>query len=275
MATDPNIQGASAIIKQQLDAWGLSALYNDAVKILKQGLNADAVIAQLEDTQAFKQRFWYNEQRRKVGLPVLSPADAVATENQMRQILRQYGLPAGFFDSPQDVGNFIAKNVSASELADRAQAAQEKYINAPPEAQQWWKSHYGATDGDAIAAILNPDKALPLIQKKLTAAALGGAAQRQGLSVDTGRAEQLATLGVSGDQAQVGFGKVAAGLPGDSSIAQRFGSTFTQTEEENAALLGDAAALTKKQRLNASEEALFGGRAGTNTAGLSGASGSR
>jgi hypothetical protein len=272
---NPNVTGASAIIKAQLEAWGIGTLYGDAVKILKQGLNADAVIAQLQDTAAYKQRFWYNEQRKKAGLAVLSPAEAVATEAQMRGILRQFGLPAGFYDSPQDVGNFIAKNISASELADRATAARDLWLNAPAETQAYWKAHYGASDGDAIAAILNPDKALPLIQRKLAAANIGGAAMRQGLTEGTARAEQLATLGVTPDQAQQGFGKVAQITAGDGSIANRFGQDFTQGEAENAVFLQDAEALRKKQTLDSEEHSLFSGGAATNTAGLSGATGSR
>jgi hypothetical protein len=272
---DPNIRGASAIIKAQLEAWGIGTLYNDAVKILKQGLNADAVIAQLQDTAAYKQRFWYNEDRRKAGLPVLSPAEAVATENQMRSILRQYGLPAGFYDTPQDVGKFIAGNLSAVELAERAEAARDKWYEAPAETRAAWTQYYGATEGDAIASILNPDKALPLIQRRLNAATLGGAAARQGLTVGAERAEQLAQLGVTGAQAQAGFGNVAAALETDSAIAERFGTTFTQGEEEDAYLLQNAEALRKKQTLGAAEESLFAGRGATNTAGLSGGTGAR
>ena len=273
--TDPNVTGASAIIKAQLDAWGIGSLYADAVKILKQGLNSDAVIAQLEQTAAYKQRFWYNDVRRKAGLAVLSPAEAVATEAQLRSILKQFGLPSGFYDSNQDVGNFIAKNVSASELADRATAARDLWINAPAETQAYWKQHYGATDGDAIAAILDPDKALPLIQKKLTASNIGGAAMRQGLNATTGRAEQLAELGVTGQQAQEGYGKVADIANGDGSIANRFGQEFTQGEAENAVFLNDAEAMKKKQTIDSEEQALFGSRASTNNQGLSGNSGSR
>lgn len=272
---NPNQLGAAAIIKAQLEAWGLGSLAAQATSIIKQGLNADAVIAQLESTKEFKSRFYYNDIRVKNGLNALSPADAIATENQMKQIMRQYGMPAGFFDSAKDIGDLIAKNVSANELAQRAQTASDKYVMAPQDVKDWWATHYGATQGDAIAALLNPDKALPLIQAKLNAAALGGAAQRQGLGLDTNRAEQLTALGVTDAQAQAGFGKVAAGLPGDAAIAQRFGNTFSQTEEENAQLLDDAGALQKKQTLNAAEAALFSGRAGTNTAGVSGATGSR
>jgi hypothetical protein len=273
--TDPNVTGASAIIKAQLDAWGIGTLYNDAVKFLKQGLNADAVIAQLQDTQAYKQRFYYNDIRKKAGLPVLSPADAVATENQMRQILQQFGLPKGFYDSPQDIGNFIAKNVSASELADRATAARDLYMQAPDETKAYWKSHYGATDGDAIAAILNPDKALPLIQRKLTAANIGGSAARQGLNETTDRAEALAARGLTADQAQQGFGQVADVFRGDSAIANRFGSSYTQSQAEDATFFKDADAMEQKQKLDAAEQALFAGRAATNTQGLSGSTGGR
>jgi len=273
--TNPNELGAAAIIKAQLEAWGISELYADALKILKQGLNADAVVAQLQETQAFKQRFWYNETRRKAGLGVLSPAEAVATENQMRAILRQFGLPSGFYDSAEDVGKFIANNVSASELADRAQTARDRVLNAPPETLAFWRQHYGATTGDAVAALIDFDKALPLIRRRLDASAIGGAANRQGLDIGAGRAEQLASLGVSDEQAQAGFGQVAAALPGDAAIANRFGSTFTQTEEEDAALLKSGDALRKKQRLNAAEAGLFAGGAGTTNAGLSGSTGGR
>ena len=273
--TDPNVTGASAIIKAQLDAWGIGSLYNDAVKILKQGLNSDAVIAQLEQTAAYKQRFWYNDIRRKAGLAVLSPAEAVATEAQLRSILKQFGLPSGFYDSPKDVGNFIAQNVSASELADRATAARDLWINAPTETKTYWKEHYGASDGDAIAALLDPNKALPIIQQKLTAANIGGAALRQGLNATTDRAEQLAQLGVTAQQAQQGYGAVKDMTNGDGTIANRFGSEFTQGEAENAVFLNDADALKKKQTLDSEEQSLFGGRAGTNTQGLSGNSGAR
>jgi hypothetical protein len=272
---DPNVLGASAIIKQQLEQWGIGSLYNDAVRILKQGLNADAVIAQLQDTKAYKQRFFYNDIRQKNGLPVLSPAEAVATENQMRQILRQFGMPAGFYDTTQDIGNFIAKNISASELADRATAARDLYMNAPEETKAYWKQHYGATDGDAIAAILDPDKALPLVQRKLQAANIGGSAARQGLGESTTRAEELAARGLTADQAQTGFGQVAATFQGDSAIANRFGTSYTQSDAENAVFFKDADAMEQKQKLDAAETALFSGRAGTNTQGLSGGTGSR
>lgn len=269
---NPNVTGASAIIKAQLEAWGIGSLYNDAVKILKQGLNADAVIAQLQDTQAYKQRFWYNDVRQKAGLPVLSPADAVQTENQMRQIVR--GLPAGFF-TDKDIQNLIAKNVSASELADRVQVGQDKWINADADTKAWMKDHYGLNDSQAIAMILDPDKALPLVQKQLNAAAIGGAAARNGLDESTSRAEQLSTLGLTGDQATAGFGQVAATYKGDSAIAQRFGSTFTQQQAEDATFFKSADAMEQMQKLNASEGALFAGRAGTNNAGLSGGTGAR
>ena len=273
--TDPNVTGASAILKAQLEAWGIGSLYNDALKILKQGLNSDAVVAQLEQTAAYKQRFWYNEIRQKAGLPVLSPAEAVATEAQLRGLLHQFGMPAGFYDSPKDVGNLIAQNVSPAEFADRLTEGRDKFLNAPAEDKAWVREHYGLTDNEAIAMILDPTVAEPLINKRLTAGQIGGAATRQGLEVNRARAEQLAQLGVTGDVAQQGYGKVAEITNGDGSIANRFGQDFTQGEAENAVFLNDAEALKKKQTLDAEEQSLFGGRAGTNTQGLSGNSGTR
>ena len=68
---------------------------------------------------------------------------------------------------------------------------------------------------------------------------------------------------------------MAATLQGDSAIANRFGSTFTQQNAEDAVFFKDADAMEQKQKLDAAETALFSGRAGTNTQGLSGGTGAR
>lgn len=271
MATTPAQTSAIAWFKALLTSWGIAELVPDAQKLVLQGLGSDAITLQLQQTAAYKKRFAANDIRVKKGLAVLSPAEYVANEAAYAQVRRQFGLPRGFYDSKDDTDKLIGFDVSPAEWAERARDAQEKYMLGPAENRAWWRDHYGRTDAEAIASILDPEKALPLIDRRLAASAIGGAALAQGLSVGRTQAEYLGASGVTGDQARQGYGEIAAALPVDQAIAQRFGDTIDQATEEAAAFgtAGAAAAAEKKRRLAGSEAGLFAGRPGADTASLS------
>lgn len=261
---DPSTAGAAAIIKAALAAWGLSTLYGKAVQLLKTGLSEDAVTIELEETPEFKTRFAGNETRRKAGLPVLSPGDYLQLEDTYRQVMRNYGLPTGFYDQPSDLANFIGSDVSPQELDARAKAAQHFVDNiADPAYKQVFQQYYGLTSGDAIAAVLDPKRALPLVQQQINAAGIGTAAGHQGLSVDKTRAEQLATLGVDESAAQKGYSTIGQVLPGTQQIASRYGLAYNQADAENEVLLGSSAAAEKRRKADDYEVASFDGSAGS------------
>lgn len=260
---DPTKAGAAAIIKQYLDQWGISELYADALKLIKQGLDDNAILVQLEDTKAFKTRFAANEDRKKKGLSVLSPAEYIANESSYKQVLRQYGMPQGFYDSNDDVRKFLANDVSPAEVAQRAQNAQKIWLSGNQDYRSVWKDFYGLSDGDAIAAMLDPSTAMPIIDQKVTATQIGAAAKRQGLDLTSQRAEQLGAMGVDEQAALKGYSSIAGTQATDQGIAQRFGTTFDQTDEENDQLLGLASAQRKRKQLYNSETSLFAGQAGS------------
>lgn len=262
---------ASAYLKALLAQWGISELYTDAQRLVLQGLDADAVLMQLQDTAAYKKRFSANDERKRRGLAVLSPAEYVATETAYAQVLRQFGLPKGFYDSRDDYTKFLGADVSPQELAQRASDAQEIMLTGPAENRRIWSEYYGLTDGAAIAAILDPGRALPLVQQQITAAKIGGAAAGQGLATGRTQAEYLAASGVTGEQARQGYAAIAAALPVDQAIAQRFGDRISLAEEEAAAfgVTGAAAAEEKRRRLAAAETGLFSGRAAADSSSLS------
>lgn len=270
---DPTTAGAAAIINAQLAQWGITDLAKDVLKFLQEGLAPDALLIQLQDSDSYKRRFVGNEARKKAGLRILPPAEYVATETSLKGVLRAFGMPKGFYDSNDDIRKFIESDVSPSELQERASVAQQVWMTGPEENRKWWKDHYGLGDGAAIAAILDPQKALGLVQKQAQAAQLGGTAARQGLAVGTARAEQLVGAGVSADQAQQGYSQIAESLGTDAGIAQRFGSTVTQADEEDARLLGLASARRKLRDLQSAEGSLFGGRGSAGGGALSGAAG--
>lgn len=264
----PAEQSAYDIIVDQLTKWGIGSLADAAKTLITQGLDANAVTIELQNTPQYQQRFAGNAQRIKNGLPALSPGDYVATEASYKQVLSQYGLPGGFYDSPSALNDFIAKDVSPSELNSRAQAAQQIWLSNDAQAKETWTRFYGLNAGDAIASILDPDVALPIVQRRANAAQWGGEAMRQGLDPDQQRLEQYSDLGFSADQVRKGLGQVALEQPALNNLAQRFGQNFNQGAAMDADIAGNADATRAKQRLISNETSLFSSRAAADSAAL-------
>jgi hypothetical protein len=259
---NPDQQTASQIIQQQLKAWGLDSLAGTVNDLIRQGLGSDAITLQLQQTDAYKQRFSANEARIKAGLAALSPAEYIATENAYRQVLQSYGLPSSFYDQPADFNQFLSNDVSPDELRSRVQVAQQVYLGSDPQLRDVWRNFYGLSDGAGIAAVLDESRSLPVLQNMLTAAQGGVAAQRSGLEANQGRLEQYAQQGFSVDQLSQGFSQIGQTLSADQAIARRNGTTFDQATAEAATITGAASALRKQQQLEESERALFSARAG-------------
>ena len=255
---------AGDLLKQTLIDWGLSSLLPHLQDYLTKGYDSNTINLALQTTPEWQTRFAGNELRKTKGLPVLTPAQYIATEEQYRQVMQSYGLPAGFYDSHDDFNQFIGNDVSPSELSTRAQIAHDQYINAPAATKALWQQYYGGA-GDAIAGILDPTKATQLIQDQANQVAIGGAAAQQGIAVNQQRAQQFQQHGTTLAQAQNAYQKIALAAPTDQAIATRFGQSFGQTQEENDLLLGDAAATQQRQSLYSSEENLFQGHSGADT----------
>lgn len=245
-------------MKLTLQSWGLGSMAHYLMNWAQQGMSSNEIQLRLQDTPEWKQRFAGNEIRQKQGLSVLNPAQYLAMEDGYRQVLRQYGIPAGFYDNKAATDKWIGGDVSASELQTRVAAASD-LVNSNPSALQTWSKYYGGGKGGAIAAILDTKTALPVLQQQVTAAQIGGAAADQGLQVGRARATTFAQEGVSLAQARQAYSQIASRLPVDQSIASRFGTTFGQGQEENATLLGSGADLNKQASLYAMEGAQFSG----------------
>ena len=254
----PDQASASAIIKQQLSDWGLDSLDETLNGLIKDGLGSDAISLKLQDTAQYKQRFSANAVRLKKGLAALTPAQYLSVEQSYRQVLQSYGIPQGFYDSPDDFAGMIGNDLSPDEVKQRAQDAQSIWLSTDEATKHEFTRYYGLSDGAAIASILDPDKALTVVQRMTQASQLAGAAARNGLNpLAQSDAESWADMGVSSDQAQKAFGQIGATAQQDANMAARFGSGFTQTDAEKAALFGDAKALRTQQAMYSAEKGLF------------------
>src|SRR5665647_935497 len=137
-AVDPfgGLEGADrdafVAITETLKAYGLETLAPAVLGFIQQGYSSDTVGVLLQQTDAYKTRFAANESRRQKNLPVLSPAEYLATERSYRQVMSAAGLPIGFYDNPSDFQAFLENDVSPVEVQDRVQSATDMVSKLDP-----------------------------------------------------------------------------------------------------------------------------------------------
>ena len=247
--------------------YGLESLAGKIYDYVKNGYSSDTISIMLQDTDEYKARFAGNQARIKAGLPVLSPAEYLATEASYQQIMKSAGLPESFYDQPSDFATWIGNNVSPSEIQSRVDLATQATTLASPAYRQAL-NQMGIDDAHLTAYYLDPTKALPLLQKQAATAQIGAEALKQGLAFDQTYAEQLATEGVSQSAAAQGYAQVAGELGTMQNLGGMYGQGWTQRDSEEAALEGSAAAVNKKAGLLSQERGAFGASTGTGRAGL-------
>jgi hypothetical protein len=265
------------ILRMEFEKYGLGSLVTDIRDLLINNTPTAEFGLRLRDTDAYKNRFKANEARISSGLAALSPAEYVALEDQYQNVMRNYGLPATYYtkdDTGKQAGfeKFLAGDVSAAELEDRIMTAQDRVLKSNPEVLQSLKSFYpDITNGDVLAYTLDPKNAIKDIQRKVTAAEIGGAATQAGLTAGMTRAEQLAAAGINKEQAQQGFQTVAQVAPRGSQLAEIYGQQpygQVQAEQEVFGLAGSTEARKQREKLVGLEQAAFGGRTGASQGAL-------
>lgn len=254
--------------------YGLGSLAGKIFEFVKNGYSADTISILLQDTDEYKKRFAANEARRKAGISVLSPAEYLAVENSYRQIMRQSGLPIGFYDTNDDFTNFISGDMSPTELQSRVELATQATALANPEYKRALKQ-MGLSDGELTAYFLDPNRALPFIQKTAATAAIGAEALQRGFSFDQQYAENLATQGVSAEQAAQGYAQIGDEFTDLKTLGAIYGGGWTQRQAEEATFTGGVAANKQRERLISSEKGQFSGAAGGARQGLAGRGGAR
>ena len=272
-------QSAYDLLFQQFDTYGLGALVSPLRGLIESGVSPAEFTIKLRETDAYKKRFAANSSRINKGLRALSEAEYIGLEDQYQDVMRRYGLPQEYY-ARGDMGRqegfekFIGGDVSPVELEDRVQTAQRRVLNAAPQVKDALTQFYGAEigNGDILAYVLDPDKAIENIKRKVTAAEIGGGAMRAGLGVARARAEELGQYGVTGEQAITGFGTIASGLERGRQLSQIYQQPdYTQAVAETEVFNLPAAEQARRQRrkLGQLETAEFGGTSGITGGALS------
>ena len=264
-------RSAYDLLYEQFNQYGLGSLVDGIKGLIQENVSPSEFAIRLRQTDAYKKRFAANAQRIAQGLAAIDEATYIGLEDQYQEIMRQYGLPSSYYAKgemgrQEGFEKFIASDISASELEDRIMTAQNRVINANPEVAKALKEFYpDITNGDILAYTLDPKNAIKNIQRKVTAAEIGGAAMAQGLQTGLTRAEELAGYGVDKAAAQQGFATVAQVAPRGGQLAEIYKQDpYTQqtAEQEVFNLAGSAQAAQKRKKLTELETAAFSGKSG-------------
>ena len=268
-----NRQNWKELLKTTLTNWGLPTLVPTVQGYIDQGYTGETAALMIQNEPVYQQRFAGNVARQKAGLPVLSPDEYLSTESAYRQSMRAANLPTGFYDDPSDFSKFIAADVSPSELKSRVDAASLSITNADPYYTSSLARLYGVGTGDMVAYALDPERALPLINKQVQAAQFAAEGARQGFETPAALAETYTGLGVTQQQARQGFEQVAQILPEAQRLSQiTAGAKPVGFEQVTSAVLGgEGSAAYKKQLqdLAEQEQSRFAGQAGVGRGSLS------
>ena len=185
--------------------------------------------------------------------------------------MRQYGLPESYY-AKGDLGTqegftkLIANDISARELEDRVVSAQDRVLKANPEVAQALKQFYpDISNGDILAYALDPANAIKNIQRKVTAAEIGGAALQAGLQTGLNRAEELAAAGVTGQAYQQSASTIAQTAQRGSQLAAIYGQQpygQAQAEAEMFNIQGQTQAAEQRKKITGLEKAAFSASSG-------------
>ena len=207
---------ANEIIRDALTMYGLESLLNneelDLINLYQDTADMDAVWARIKQTQEYADRF--------PGMAALTAAgraigeyEYISLERQYAYAMSMYGLPANFYDGPEDFGNLIAGDVGPNELTARLSLASEAAISVPAEVKQQLEDYYGVTEQDLTAYYLDPERATNIFEERerFGAAQIGGAAIQTGMGPITREsAERISASGITETEARQGFQTVAA-----------------------------------------------------------------
>lgn len=268
-------QSAYDLLYQQFSQYGLGALVEPLKGYITSGINPSEFTIRLRETDAYKKRFAANQARIAKGLRALSEAEYIGLEDQYQDVMRRYGLPDTYYTRgelgrQEGFEKFIGGDVSPVELEDRIQTAQRRVLNAAPQIKDALTQYYGneITNGDILAYVLDTDKAIENIKRKVTAAEIGAGAAMSGLGATKTRAEELGAFGITGEQARQGFQTIADILPSATKLSDIYAKQglgpYNQAvaEQEVFGISGAADAAQKRRKLTQLETAQFSGSTG-------------
>jgi hypothetical protein len=197
----------------------------------------------------------------------------IEVENAYEETLSRYGLrnmiSTDRAANQAKYADYMTKGIAPTEFASRIQLVADRVINMDKDIKDTFKAYYPSlTDTDLVTYFLNPKETMPVLQAKVQAAEIGGAAKAQSLDVSEARAMELSKFGVDLKTARSGYGQVAEALPVGQKLSDIYAEEkigYTQQVAEDEYLKQDAQAKLKRNRLASKERAMFMGQSGADS----------
>lgn len=284
-AESRRINQALAQAKTFFDANGMGELWGGVESLVRQGYNDSDTISGILSRDPGYQAAYYRrfpgveriraENQRRIAdgkppVPEPSPGTYIALEQGYTRALS--GLPGGMFGSSDDIGTWIANQISPDEVGSRVTQA-KNYINyqANSSVKNQLRSIYGLTDTEMVAYVLDESRTKDFIEteyaKRLRQASVGGAAADAGVNLSEDLRNTIAggdAYGGSYSNALAGFQNVAQQADAYSKLGQMSGISTTTEElvNEQFGTQGAADVANKKKSLASQERARFSGSSG-------------
>jgi len=204
-AESRRVANVIAVINGMMTEFGLGDLMGYITGLVQQGLDGDAVMVKVRNTEQYARRFPAMAALRAKGRAI-TEAEYIGFERNAASLERAYGLPAGMLG--QDIVTKMLENeVSGRELEERVTMAAVNAYQTSDQIKSQFQDYYGIGPGGLAAYFLDPDRALPLLNKQYASAVIGSEGAMQGIGVGVQRAEQLTDFGITREQAREGFGR--------------------------------------------------------------------
>lgn len=274
-------QSAFEVMKERFTAMGLGSLATEIEKIFKGEARTKAgssipiptsesgFYLALIETQAYYDRFGkVNEARIKSGYTALDERTILGMEDEYQKIMKAYGMPAGFYDSPEDFQTLLANDKSELEVADILQASRQFAATVDPAIKNQLKSVYNIDESALSAFIADPEKGQQVLNQLATKSLTGAAALLSGLTQQAAEVAQGFGAGeMRFQEQQRRFGQAATLAERGQFLSEidRSERAFGEQEAVEVTFGGLEQSIRAAERLASRERARFGGVAGTTT----------
>lgn len=273
-----------------LSALGLEGLVDvlDNIRTLYPEISSEDALLLLKYDKRYNEpylkRFEGNRKRMAAGLAPLDDATYLSNEAAYKKIFESYGLKQ--FANKERYANFIGSDIAPDEVAARVQLVYDRVQGALPQVSKALLQFYPElTTQDLMAYTLDPANQLPVIQRKIQAAEIGGAALAQNLGTSlqattfTGAqaapytnvkrgtigVETMLKAGTDAAEAAKASAYIADVLPVSEKLSSIYAGGYQQygqLQAEQEAYLGSIEAKKAREALVGRERAEFSGQAG-------------
>ncbi|QBI19342.1 hypothetical protein ER308_07150 [Egibacter rhizosphaerae] len=259
---EPRDRDALNRIRDDLSEWGLGSLADWVWEQIQAGRSETEIMRDLRDRPEYQQRFPSISERREQGLTPVSEQEVIQYEEDVRRIMRQSGMPEGFYDSPQQIQELLVDDLSPREVEQRVQEGFVRVDQQPEEVLDAFGELFGANNRQALASfILDPDRSLPQLERAVDMAGVRGAGSIGGFQVSEDRAERIAGMGFGFEEAQPRFQEAGQLRPLADDLPWERGE-FTEGQLVDAAFEVDVDATERMRRRQELRQSPFEGAGG-------------